>query len=174
MAIADAASCAAQHTNSEPRPKLEPVPITIKAASRLVRLWHRHARPAVGGLFAVAVHRSGASEPCGVAIVGRPCRSLQDGWTAEITRSAPDGTPNACSFLIGRVRRVLQVLGYRRLTTVSRTDESGASLRGAGLGDPTPVRSGTWDRPSRRRGTRPDSTQRRLRWTEELGDQADQ
>ena len=158
---------------AQPQPKLEPVPITIKAANRLVRLWHRHARPAIGGLFAVAVRRSGASEPCGVAIVGRPCRRLQDGWTAEITRLATDGTPNACSFLIGRVRRVLQVLGYRRLTTVSRTDESGASLRGAGLGDPTPVRSGTWDRPSRRRCTRPDSAQRRLRWTEELGDQAE-
>ena len=152
----------------ETRPRLEPVPITIKRANHYVRLWHRHAAPVTGGLFAVAVRRVGALEPCGVAIVGRPCRSLQDGWTAEITRLASDGTPNAGSFLIGCVRRVLQILGYRRLTTVTLDSESGASLRGAGLRDPAPVRSGTWDRPSRRRQDRHDIKARRVRWTEEL------
>ena len=150
------------------RQQLEPLPITIKRANHYVRLWHRHASPATGGLFAVAVRRVGTSEPCGVAIVGRPCRSLQDGWTAEITRLATDGTPNSGSFLIGRVRRVLQVLGYRRLTTVTLESESGASLRGAGLSGPAPVKSGTWDRPSRHRTDRHDVHQQRRRWTEEL------
>jgi hypothetical protein len=85
-----------------------------------------------GALFALGVEKGG--ELVGVAIVGRPVgRGLQDGRTVEITRVATDGTRNACSFLYGRCRRAAAALGYRRVITYTRQDESGASPRAAGF-----------------------------------------
>ena len=148
---------------------LRAIPMTIKRANSYVRRWHRHHPPAQGGLFAVAVARTGESEPCGVAIVGRVTARLFDprGMTAEITRIATDGTPNACSKLIGLARRIVAIMGYEQLSTLTLPSEGGASLRGAGLKDPAVTAGGSWDRPSRRR-TDKHPTGPKHRYTERL------
>lgn len=46
---------------------------------------------------------------------------------------ATNGTPNACSCLLGAAWRAARAIGYRRLVTYTRADERGASLRAAGL-----------------------------------------
>lgn len=108
------------------------VPISIREAKRYVAHHHRHHRPPQGALFALGAEHDG--ELVGVAIVGRPtAEGLQDGWTAEVTRCCTDGTDNACSFLYGRARRALAALGYTKVITYTRQDESGASLRAAGF-----------------------------------------
>lgn len=108
------------------------VPISIREANRYVLHHHRHHRPVQGALFALAAEKDG--QLVGVAIIGRPVgRGLQDGRTVEVTRVATDGTRNACSFLYSRARRAAAALGYERVVTYNRQDESGASLRAAGF-----------------------------------------
>ena len=78
--------------------RLQLVPVTLSDAHEFVRQYHRHHRPSIGGLFAVAAASEGAV--VGVAVVGRPvARMLRDGWTAEVTRLATDGSRNTCSLL---------------------------------------------------------------------------
>jgi hypothetical protein len=68
-----------------------------------------------------------------VAIVGRPvARRMDDGETVEINRVCTDGTRNACSLLLGAVRRAARALGYKRVITYTLPSEGGASLRAAG------------------------------------------
>jgi hypothetical protein len=129
--------------------KLHVVPITVKSAQRYVKRWHRHLPEVQGGLFAVAVASEG--EICGVAIVGRPARMAQDGWTCCVTRCATDGTANACSMLYQRCRRVAQLLGYRRVLTFTREDESGVSLLAMAAKAEAELDPQTWNRPSRAR-----------------------
>lgn len=131
---------------------LRVVPVTIKSATAYVREHHRHLPRVAGGLFAVGV--ADGERLCGVAIVGRPqARLSQDGLTAEVVRVATDGTHNACSFLLGRARRVAQTLGYRRLLTKTLPEEGGASLRAAGAWPEGLTRGGEWSRPSRQRAS---------------------
>lgn len=112
--------------------KLRLVPISIREAKRFVLHHHRHHRPPQGALFALAAEKDG--ELIGVALVGRPVGpGLQDGRTVEITRVCTDGTRNACSFLYSRCRRAARALGYEKVKTYTRQDESGASLRAAGF-----------------------------------------
>lgn len=132
-------------------------PISIKAAKQYVHEHHRHERdgrqrPAVGGLWAHSVvDEHGVIR--GVAIVGRPvARMLCDGWTAEVTRVATDGTRNACSMLYGAASRTARAMGYRRLLTYTLASESGTSLRAAGwLRDGHTVRAQQWHRRTRPR-----------------------
>lgn len=107
------------------------VPISIAEAKRYVAHHHRHLRAPRGGLFALGAEHDG--ELVGVAIVGRPARGLQNGRTVDVTRLCTDGTRNACSFLYARCRRAAQALGYEKVVTYTRQDESGASLRAAGF-----------------------------------------
>jgi len=66
-------------------------------------------------------------------MVGRPvARHYDDGYTAEVTRCCTDGSKNACSMLYGAAWRAAKALGYRKLITYTRSDESGSSLRAAG------------------------------------------
>lgn len=105
-------------------------PIFLDEAHAFVNQHHRHHGPAVGGLFAVGAAEGG--EIVGVAIIGRPSsRILQDGFTAEVTRLATDGTRNACSMLYGAAWRAARALGYRRLVTYILAGEPGTSLRAA-------------------------------------------
>jgi hypothetical protein len=114
------------HRRCDHAERLELVPCSIADARALVKQHHRHHPPPVSGLFAVAVSRAG--RVVGVAIVGRPvARALQDGWTAEVTRVATDGTKNACSMLYGACWRAARALGYRRLGTYTLSGEGGAS-----------------------------------------------
>lgn len=113
--------------------RLRLVPTTISAATTYVQHHHRHSVPPQGALFAIAAENEDG-ELVGVAIVGRPVgRGLQDGRTVEIVRVTTDGTRNACSFLMGRARRAAAALGYSRVVTYTRQDESGASPRAAGF-----------------------------------------
>jgi hypothetical protein len=115
--------------------KLRVVPCSLRKANDFVEVYHRHnlrtARD--GGKFAVGV----ADGPLvvGVAIVGNPLSAtLMDGLTAEVLRACVlPGAPRNCnSFLYGACRRIWFEMGGRRIVTYTLTEESGASLRGAG------------------------------------------
>jgi hypothetical protein len=138
------------------------VPVTLGEAHEFVRQHHRHHRPSRGGLFAVGCARG--SVVCGVAVVGRPvARGLQDGFTAEVTRVATDGSRNACSMLYGASWRAARALGYRRLVTYTLKAEGGASLRAAGWRVVGEVTGRSWDCLSRPRVDR-HPTQDKIRW----------
>jgi hypothetical protein len=118
-------------------------------------MWHRHHGPPAGCKFCI-----GAADDedvlRGVVIVGRPvARFLDDGLTLEVTRTATDGTRNACSLLYAAAWRAAKPLGYRRLVTYTQSGESGVSLRAAGwrVIAHRPPNAG-WDRPSRPRQLR--------------------
>lgn len=138
------------------------VPITLTDAHEFVRRTHRHHRPAQGGLFAVACGEG--ESVVGVAVIGRPVsRMLQDGWTAELTRLATDGSRNACSMLYRAAWRACKALGYRRLVTYTLSEEGGASLRGAGFKEIGRAGGGSWSHISRPRVDR-HPLQEKIRW----------
>lgn len=131
--------------------RLTVVPCELDEANAFVALHHRHHRPVVGHRFSLAVADE-AGTVRGCAIVGRPtARMLQDGWTAEVTRLATDGCPNACSALYGACRRAAFALGYRRLVTFTLSTESGVSLLGAGWKCLGEAGGGSWSRTGRPR-----------------------
>jgi hypothetical protein len=142
---------------------MEIVPTSMQDAASFVAQHHRHHKPPPGGLFAVAVADEGRI--VGVAIVGRPvARMLNDGWTAEITRVATDGTHNACSMLYAACRRAALALGWRKLVTYTLPEEGGASLRAAGwrvVAERTG--GGSWSREKRPRVDR-HPMQQKIRW----------
>ncbi len=154
----------------EQRSKLKAVPMTIKRAIPFVRRWHRHLTKVKGGLFALAVARVEDDQICGVAIVARPDARMLDntGEYAEIIRIATDGTPNACSKLIGMARRIAGIMGYVNITTCTLPQEGGASLRGAGLKDPAPTAVGNWNRGGRPREPGPLDNEPKWRWTQKM------
>jgi len=142
--------------------RIQLVPITLGDAALFVSRHHRHHRPPQGGLFAVAC--SDGENVVGVAIIGRPvARRTADGFTAEVTRLATDGTANACSMLYRAAWRACRALGYRRLVTFTLASEHGSSLRAAGFREigSTPGRS--WSVPSRPRVDK-HPLQERIRW----------
>lgn len=141
---------------------LQLVPCSIQDAREFVRVHHRHHRPPVSGLFAVAV--AAGENVVGVAIVGRPvARGNQDGFTAEVTRVATDGSRNACSMLYGASWRAARALGYRRLITYTLATEPGTSLRAAGWAVVAEVAGRSWHCKSRPRVDR-HPTQDKIRW----------
>ena len=138
------------------------VPCSVQDAREYVRQQHRHHAPPVSGLFAVACAKDDAI--CGVAIVGRPvARMLQDGWTAEVTRLATDGSKDACSLLYGACWRAARALGYRRLVTYTLATEPGTSLRAAGWREVGRVEGRSWSCASRPRVDR-HPKQDKIRW----------
>lgn len=142
--------------------RLSLVPCSIQDAREFVRQFHRHHQPPVSGLFAVACAEG--ERVCGVAIVGRPvARMAQDGWTAEVTRVATDGTPHVCSKLYAACWRAARALGYRKLITYTLAGETGASVTAAGWRKVGEVTGRSWDRPSRPRVDK-HPTQDKIRW----------
>lgn len=141
------------------------VPITVKAARKLVASWHRHLPKLQGGLFASAVAEGG--EIRGVAVAGNPCREWQGTGKVYITRVAVDGLHNGCSMLYGSICRAAKALGYDEAWTYTLPEEPGTSLRAAGFEDMGLTDGGEHDRPSRRRApaVRPD---RKRRWRRRL------
>lgn len=138
------------------------VPITLTDASAFVKAHHRHHKPPQGGLFAVACALDDVI--CGVAIVGRPvARMSADGWTAEVTRLATDGTRNACSILYAAAWRACRALGYRRLVTYILQSEPGTSLVAAGWRCVGEAGGGSWSRAERPRVDK-HPTQLKMRW----------
>ena len=141
---------------------LELVPVTLAEANEFVAEHHRHHKPVPGAKFAVAVAEG--QKICGVAIVSRPTARMSDnGFTAEVTRLATNGSRNACSMLYQAAWRACRAMGYRRLITYTLPEEGGASLRGAGWKLIGQAGGGSWSRPSRPRiDTHP--LQRKLLW----------
>jgi hypothetical protein len=76
---------------------------------------------------------------------------LDDGWTLEVNRTATDGAPNACSFLLGACWRAARALGWRRLVTYTLASEPGTSLVAAGWRRVGEVSGRSWHRDSRPR-----------------------
>jgi hypothetical protein len=143
-------------------PKLQIVPCSIQDAQEYVYQIHRHHRPPVGGLFAAACAVD--DRVCGVAIVGRPvARMMQDGFTAEVTRLATDGTRNACSILYAATWRAARALGYRKLITYVLGSETGRSVAAAGWKQVGEVTARSWHCPSRPRVDRA-PLQAKIRW----------
>lgn len=129
---------------------LELRPISFAEASEFIRRHHRHHSPPVSWKFGCAVNDGGGV--VGVIVVGRPvARAFDDGFTAEVTRCRTDGTRNACSKFYRAAHKAAMALGYRRLITYTRSDESGSSLRAVGwrVVAERPARS--WGKASRAR-----------------------
>ena len=142
--------------------ELEVVPCTITDAKAFVLEHHRKLKPNATGLFAVACAKSGVV--VGVAIVEAPkARMLRDGWTAEVTRLATDGTRNACSILYAAAWRAARALGYRRLVTYIGANEPGTSVRAAGWREVASVKPESWSRRARPRVDHAPK-QRKIRW----------
>ena len=88
----------------------------------------------------------------GVAIAGRPvARKLDEGKTLEVLRVCTDGTPNANSFLYGRVKRIAALMGYSKVITYTLQEQSGASLRAVGARIIGQMQPKEWSVPSRSR-----------------------
>ena len=127
--------------------------MTIKAADRWVRRHHRHLKRDVRGMFAIGCERTSDGELVGAVICGRPkARAIDDGRTLEVTRLAViEGARNACSWLLGRVRRIAGAAGFRRVRTYTLPGESGVSLRAAGWRELGTTDGGEWSSASRPR-----------------------
>ena len=139
------------------------MPISQRSAKAWITVTHRHLSAPVGDLFRVGLEVHGKLVAVGVA--GRPCRMLQDGRTAELTRiaSAAPVTVNACSRLYGALRRAGQSMGYARFVTYTLPCEPGTSLRAAGFHFDGLTDGGEWSRPSRRRAAAAQPSQK-CRW----------
>ncbi|MCK9549167.1 XF1762 family protein [Aquamicrobium sp.] len=148
------------------------VPLTLREANDFVEQWHRHSSRTSndGGKFAIGMEHNG--QLVGVAIVGRPvARLLQVPGAAEVLRlcTSPAAPKGAASKLYARCRRIWQQMGGTTLHTYTLKRESGASLRGAGIHEPSAeVEPQQWDRPSREREERDIYEQPKWRWTEHL------
>lgn len=139
------------------------MPLHLREANEFVRQFHRHNLPTVGGKFALGACVDG--KLVGVAVAGRPvARKLDDGKTLEILRVCTDGTPNANSFLYGRVRRIAQIMGYEKVITYTLTEESGASLKAVGAEPVAEVRPKQWSVPSRRRKSQEVYDKAKVKW----------
>lgn len=142
---------------------MDAIPITLREANEFVKRHHRHSCPVTGCRFAVGAQVDG--KLVGVAVAGRPvARRLDDGRTLEVLRVATDGTPNACSFLYGRVARIARMMGYRRIVTYTLAREPGTSLRAVGARVTGEVEPQEWTKPSRPRRSQPVYAEKKIRW----------
>lgn len=140
--------------------------VTHRYANGVVNAWHSYAPLSSGGLFALGAFDG--AECVGVVIVNRPrARMLDDGRTAEVGRLATNGHAHAASALLGRARRVVQQLGFRRLVSYTLATEDGTCFKAAGWSIVARSPSGAWSRNTPGRGNRMDanvSAQEKLRW----------
>ena len=142
---------------------MEPIPLHIREANEFVKIHHRHSLPTVGGKFAIGAAVDGSL--IGVAIAGRPvARKLDDGTTLEVLRVCTDGTPNANSFLYGRVKRIAQLMGYQQIITYTLEEESRASLRAVGAKVVGEVQPKEWSVPSRPRKSQAVYRKAKVKW----------
>jgi len=142
---------------------MEAVPLHLREANEFVANYHRHNLPTVGGKFAVGAAVDG--KLVGVAIAGRPvARRLDDGKTLEVLRVCTDGTPNANSFLYGRVKRIALLMGYQKVITYTLAEEGGASLRAVRAQVVGQVQPKEWSVPSRPRKSQAGYGQPKVKW----------
>jgi hypothetical protein len=111
--------------------RLSLIPVSLREANEFVARHHRHHGRVIGHKFSLGAAKG--EQICGVAIIGRPIsRVRDDDLTLEVLRLCTDGERNACSFLLGAAARACFALGYRRIGTYIRKDETGLSLKAAG------------------------------------------
>ena len=103
---------------------LKLVHLELGIANSVVSLWHRHHQPVLNHRFSLGAVKNGSL--VGVAIVGRPVsrrrNMLRD---LEVLRVSTNGTPNACSFLLGACAKAGKALGYSRIQTFTLESEGG-------------------------------------------------
>ncbi len=118
---------------TDPRSRVDIVPLTLPSANAIVTRFHRHHAPIPGGFAWFCVGAVVGRMVVGCAIAGRPTnRNNDDSQTVEVLRLATDGTPNAPSALMGACARAAKAIGAARIITYTLDSEGGASLRGAG------------------------------------------
>lgn len=124
------------------------VPLTLKQANELVRIWHRHHKPVVGHRFSIGAEHDG--KLVGAAISGRPTARMTSQYDiAEVTRLVTDGTKNACSILYAACARIAREMGFKRIQTSILITETGHSLKVSGWKFSHISDGGDWNRPSR-------------------------
>ncbi len=110
---------------------LQAVPLELREANAFIQKLHRHHAPVYRDKFRVGCMANGLL--AGVVQAARPvARNLDDGRTLEIVRCCTDGTKNACTFLLGRIRRIAQAMGYTKIISYILDTESGVSYKAAG------------------------------------------
>ena len=119
------------------------------AANAFVAAHHRHHRAVRAHYWAVQAIIDGAV--VGVAIVGRPsARLLCDGMTCEVLRLCTlGGARNVGSRLLGSCYRAARGMGFERVVSYTRVDETGDVYRAAGWTRVARVRARGWDKPGR-------------------------
>ena len=138
-------------------------PISLKLANEFVLANHRHNKPVTGHKFSIGLFDD--DKLIGVAICGRPvARMADDGLTLEILRVCTDGTRNANSMLYSRVKKIAQVMGYKKVLTYTLTEESGSSLRAVGAQKDGIVKPREWSREKRKRETQKVYGKEKVRW----------
>ena len=139
------------------------VPISLKQANDFVAENHRHNKPVAGHKFSIGLFND--DKLIGVAICGRPvARMADDGLTLEVLRVCTDGTRNANSMLYGRVKKIAQVMGYKKIITYTLTEESGSSLRAVGAQKDGIVKPREWSREKRKRASQKVYKKEKIRW----------
>jgi hypothetical protein len=130
--------------------KKEIKPCELKEAKDFIQKYHRHHKPPQGHRFSLKLVEENKIR--GVIVVGRPIGRFQDdGETIEITRVCTDGMPNACSMLIGAVRRVGKAMGWKRIISYILETENGASYKASNFQLMGITKGDTWNRKKRSR-----------------------
>lgn len=129
------------------------VPISIADAKAFVRQHHRHNPACTGARTAIALECDGAL--VGVGLLGNPkARKLaEDRFCAEAVRvcTSTDAPKGSSGKINARLKRIWQLHGGIRWVSYNRADESGASMRGAGLEPVAKVKGRQWSCASRPR-----------------------
>lgn len=168
-----------------PPERMKLAPITVKAALKQVRAWHRHLPELQGGLFAVQLVApdsvfDGTLHCVGVGVAGNPSQVWQGTGRIVISRCAiTEGLPKVidssgvehaapgCTLVYNALARAAQALGYREVWTYTLPDEDGRSVKAAGFTDMGLTDGGEWSRPSRQRSAAVCSQPKR-RWLRPL------
>jgi hypothetical protein len=140
-------------------------PVSLKQANEFISAYHRHNKPVAGHKFSIGLFDD-KNKLVGVAICGRPvARMLDNGLTLEVLRVCTDGTTrNANSMLYSRVKKIAQVMGYKKVLTYTLTEESGASLKAVGAQKDGIVKPREWSREKRKRETQNIYKKEKIRW----------
>ena len=139
-------------------------PISLKQANEFVSNHHRHNKPVAGHKFSIGLFDD-ENKLVGVAICGRPvARMADDGLTLEVLRVCTDGTRNANSMLYSRVKKIAQIMGYKKVLTYTLAEESGSSLRAVGAQKSGIVKPHEWSRKKRKRNSQDVYKKEKIRW----------
>jgi hypothetical protein len=141
------------------------VPITLKDANEFVTKFHRHNKKVVGHKFSIGLEKDG--KLIGVAIAGRPvARLLDNGKNIEILRVCVlEGNKGACSKMYAQMKRICQLMGYKKIFTYTLHTESQSSLKAIGaIPEATNVGGRSWSSSKRKREVQAVFFENKIRW----------